>query len=962
MLGLQRINHVQIDRWMKPVDKRIISTRPAHDYIVYRINPYIAYQKNKYLVESKNISDRLLLLLAGTGSGKSSVLPVVLYREFYPLTKRNIIITQPTRPNAIDLPYQICKFNSDIILGENIGYQTSVVTKNIRSGILSCTIGILNQYLKHWTDDDICSKLGFICIDEVHVRSIELDTVMYRLYAMLQRCYMREDCPFIVMMSGTFDPVMYLDFFKARHDKFIRLLPVDTHPIKETYAKYTVDYKSYVINLIEKIHLDNLSEVLVSDKSTNQAVDETANQTADPVGGAKSKKKDSDMSPGDKSHSDVSHAVDILCFTHSSVQVNEFVDAIHRLNYEVLMQDTKGAIEHSRLTWAQMEEEYERRAKEAEERANGRGRGRGKKGGAQSKILIPIALMSEHISKGGAEYFALYADKKDLVVDVYEHVDGKRTNKIIGSFQPSRKVIFGSNAIETGITIHGLKYCIDTGFVKEVMFNPCYGFDLMVDKNVTKANVRQRRGRVGRNAPGEFYACYTKSSYDSFADYPNPDIIKSDISVFVLDLILNETDPIVSTDVPSTNSNFLRMSTDPSGSQLPMNKRSNNLSGTVQQNNTIPAGSQTYRSDTLECTVWMYSNRKLQIERVHLLQHPSNDSLSYSLEKLNCLGFIDQDYQLTLFGYLASRLKKLSIELIRMIFAGYHFGANILDLITIAAFITVQTNVHNAKYSPPKQLAGYYTDFKDDFIDYLFMWEDFSHYIRRYQTVANKAVDLLYIDVNASNKITVSSDLANHRQKAGNKTGNKTGDKSGDKSGNKPSYSKQVMRRKKDVKRILPIEHIYSYTNQMPYTLDQILHVSAVRDEIIVDMLLAGLNPYYNGLQLKRADYSIIDILEQNRLEGLGEIRKIKQCIYEGYRMNLCIYDKNQSAYILQYNKLPIDVISSLVKSIDDAPMPKKLIVANKTFRKAQYGPRYELTGYEISVLDGFVDVDPNCF
>ena len=43
----------------------------------------------------------------------------------------------------------------------------------------------------------------------------------------------------------------------------------------------------------------------------------------------------------------------------------------------------------------------------------------------------------------------------------------------------------------------------------------------------------------------------------------------------------------------------------------------------------------------------------------------------------------------TIMGFLVNKLRFLSLENIRMIMAGYHYKCNVLDLITIAAFIEI---------------------------------------------------------------------------------------------------------------------------------------------------------------------------------------------------------------------------------------------------------------------------------
>jgi hypothetical protein len=110
----------------------------------------------------------------------------------------------------------------------------------------------------------------------------------------------------------------------------------------------------------------------------------------------------------------------------------------------------------------------------------------------------------------------------------------------------------------------------------------------------------------------------------------------------------------------------------------------------------------------------------------------------YGLEKLYTLGFISQDYKPTLFGYYASKFRKIKLENVRMIMSGYANKANVLDLITIACFLEVGANeigIKRNKYvcqNPlnltPEQADYYYKIlFADEFVEYIFIWQEFMN-------------------------------------------------------------------------------------------------------------------------------------------------------------------------------------------------------------------------------------------
>ncbi|KAK4337144.1 hypothetical protein RND71_043362 [Anisodus tanguticus] len=66
-----------------------------------------------------------------------------------------------------------------------------------------------------------------------------------------------------------------------------------------------------------------------------------------------------------------------------------------------------------------------------------------------------------------------------------------------------RKVIFATNLAETSITIKGIVYVVDCGFVKLRFFNTQTGTDALVVVPISQASAKQRAGRAGRTLPDE---------------------------------------------------------------------------------------------------------------------------------------------------------------------------------------------------------------------------------------------------------------------------------------------------------------------------------------------------------------------------------------------------------------------------------------------------------------------------
>ena len=107
-------------------------------------------------------------------------------------------------------------------------------------------------------------------------------------------------------------------------------------------------------------------------------------------------------------------------------------------------------------------------------------------------------------------------------------------------FEPApentRKVIVSTNIAEASVTIDGIVYVIDCGFVKLRAFNPKTGIDTLTATPVSKASATQRAGRAGRTKPGKCYRLYTEPAYENLPEATVPEIQRSNLAPIILQL------------------------------------------------------------------------------------------------------------------------------------------------------------------------------------------------------------------------------------------------------------------------------------------------------------------------------------------------------------------------------------------------------------------------------------------
>ncbi|KAK9476447.1 P-loop containing nucleoside triphosphate hydrolase protein [Lipomyces japonicus] len=103
-----------------------------------------------------------------------------------------------------------------------------------------------------------------------------------------------------------------------------------------------------------------------------------------------------------------------------------------------------------------------------------------------------------------------------IILPVYSALPSEVQSRI---FEPApegkRKVVIATNIAETSITIDGIYYVVDPGFVKINAFDPKLGMDSLVVLPISQAQARQRAGRAGRTGPGKCYRLYTESAFQN---------------------------------------------------------------------------------------------------------------------------------------------------------------------------------------------------------------------------------------------------------------------------------------------------------------------------------------------------------------------------------------------------------------------------------------------------------------
>ncbi|KAL0581787.1 hypothetical protein V5O48_000264 [Marasmius crinis-equi] len=117
---------------------------------------------------------------------------------------------------------------------------------------------------------------------------------------------------------------------------------------------------------------------------------------------------------------------------------------------------------------------------------------------------------------------------------------GLTTDEQLAVFEPAergtRKLIVSTNIAEASVTIEGIKFVVDSGFVKIRVYNPTTALASLATVPTSKASATQRAGRAGRTSPGICYRLYPLEAFEALPPSTPAEITRTDLITPILQL------------------------------------------------------------------------------------------------------------------------------------------------------------------------------------------------------------------------------------------------------------------------------------------------------------------------------------------------------------------------------------------------------------------------------------------
>ena len=140
----------------------------------------------------------------------------------------------------------------------------------------------------------------------------------------------------------------------------------------------------------------------------------------------------------------------------------------------------------------------------------------------------------------------LLADKLSptAVFPLYGNLSPEQQRRaVVPSGRGERKIVLATPVAETSITIEGVRIVVDSGYCRQLVYNPRSGLSHLETVRISLDMAEQRKGRAGRVAPGRCLRLWSRQSEHLMLPQREAEIISADFAQTALSIAaFGETD------------------------------------------------------------------------------------------------------------------------------------------------------------------------------------------------------------------------------------------------------------------------------------------------------------------------------------------------------------------------------------------------------------------------------------
>ncbi|XP_021773440.1 DExH-box ATP-dependent RNA helicase DExH3-like [Chenopodium quinoa] len=434
-----------------------------------------AFSEKERLLQA--IAKNQVIVISGeTGCGKTTQLPQYILESEIESGRGafcNIICTQPRRISAMAVAERVSAERGEP-LGESVGYKVRLEgMKGKNTHLLFCTSGIL---LRRLLSDRNLNGVTHVFVDEIHERGMNEDFLLIVLKDLLPR---RRDLR-LILMSATLNAELFSNYFEGAPMIHI---PGFTHPVRAHFLEDVLELTGYKLTSFNQI--DDYGQEKVWKTQKQLVPRKKKNQITTFVEDALKNSSFENYSP---------RARDSLsCWSPDCIGFN----LIEAVLCHICRKEPPGAILVFMTGWED------------------------------------ISCLKEQVKA-----HPLLGDPNRVLLLTCHGSMATSEQKLIFERPPPnvRKIVLATNMAEASITINDIVYVVDCGKAKETTYDALNNTPCLLPSWISKASMRQRRGRAGRVQPGECYHLYPRCVYDAFADYQLPELLRTPLNSLCLQI------------------------------------------------------------------------------------------------------------------------------------------------------------------------------------------------------------------------------------------------------------------------------------------------------------------------------------------------------------------------------------------------------------------------------------------
>ena len=417
-------------------------------------------------------NNRVYFLRGRTGSGKSTYMIQEIYKQMIQGERGSVWCTQPRVVLTKSNPSELVRYNKDWAFGKNIGVQngSEKINATTKDSIVYCTTAIMGNLLVRLLSEDekdkqvgLMSQLKVVVIDECHVLDSPMMALLKNVYDVVEKFGDMKECPLFVFSSATIDIEHMVRYYAGNDEnEWLKdglmigdVIGAPNYPVQEKF-----------------IGSDELKKLNEREMNGENGFELLAEYVYDKFYDGLWKSESKVMYDGKEVW-----CRDALIFVPLFSAISLVGDVMgKRIKDKPFMKVSVGMGFNEVCEW--------------------RNKNRGKE-----RVLFV----------GYGRNYSQASDK--LLETAMEQDQEARENEV--------KIICSTSVIETGKTISTLYLCVNMGIETMSLYNPLsyqpgYQITYLKQVPINKNQAIQRKGRVGREAPGVFVHFYSQVAYDKF--------------------------------------------------------------------------------------------------------------------------------------------------------------------------------------------------------------------------------------------------------------------------------------------------------------------------------------------------------------------------------------------------------------------------------------------------------------